>query len=200
MTENKILEMFETEGEEIKHLSKTIDLNSFKKLQQMIMKCSGNVFVTGCGTSAMAAKKIVHTLRVIDIPAFYLNPSDAVHGALGSVHQKDLIIFISKGGNTKELTNFIPNLIEKKIKIIVVTESEKSELSKKSNLVVRIKISKELDEFNMLATTSTLAVISFFDVLAVCLMQTQKFTKTEFLINHPSGEVGERLKEIENEK
>lgn len=197
---NSVLQMFEIEGEEIKTLSKTVNVDSFEKLVTLIRHSLGNIFITGCGTSAMAAKKIVHTLRVIDVPTFYLNPSDAVHGGLGAVQQNDVVIFISKGGSTKELTSFAPNLIKKKVQIIVITENVKSQLAKIANLVIKIKVGKELDKLNMLATTSTLAVISYFDVLAVTLMQEEKFSEENFLINHPAGAVGRRLQEDENEK
>ncbi|WP_367365802.1 SIS domain-containing protein [Pediococcus parvulus] len=193
--DRKILDLFQVEGEEIKNLSNTIDYDNFTTLKKKIDKCNGNIFLTGCGTSAMAAKKIVHTLCVIGVRAFYLNPSDAVHGGLGAVQREDMVIFISKGGSTNELTAFIPNLKAKDVQLVAITENENLKLAKDSNLVIKVKIEKELDAFNMLATTSTIAVISFFDVLAVSLMKSKKFTENEFLVNHPSGAVGARLRE-----
>ncbi|BDR57044.1 KpsF/GutQ family sugar-phosphate isomerase [Xylocopilactobacillus apis] len=188
-------ELFRAEGEEISKLGETIDANQIDQLLAMIGDNRHNIFVTGCGTSAMAARKIVHTLNVIGLAAFYLNPSDAVHGGLGQIRNDDVVIFISKGGSTKELTSFVNNCIDKKAKIIAITENTDSILAKDADLVVCIKVDRELDEFNMLATNSTLAVISLFDVVATVIMKKENFTKENFLMNHPSGKVGQQLAE-----
>ncbi len=183
------------ESLELKHISSMLDYQKITELCRLIIKNKGNTFITGCGTSAMAAKKVVHTLNVVDQKAFYLNPSDAVHGELGAVKEKDLVIFISKGGNTKELTSFLQNIKEKNAQIVAVTENETSQIAKNSNLIIKVKVASEADQFNMLATCSTLAVISLFDGIAVALITQENFNKKEFLNNHPSGAVGKRLKE-----
>lgn len=188
--------MFEEEGQAICKLSETIDFDQLNKLLNLLSNTShNNVFMTGCGTSAMAAKKAVHTLSVIGMNVFYLNPSDAVHGGLGVVHSKDIIIIISKGGNTAELLSFLPNLKSKHAKIVAITEDKQSAIAKSADLALKVKVNKELDKFNMLATTSTLAVISLFDIIAVSLMSEERFSSRQFLANHPSGAVGKRLKE-----
>lgn len=194
MDEEKLSDLFQNEGSEISNLSKSLNMKSVAQLIKLINNCKNNIFITGCGTSAMAAKKAVHTLRVISKPAFYLNPSDAVHGALGAVRDDDLVIIISKGGNTAELVSFLPNLKEKKTKIVSITENEQSKIAQISDFIVKVHVDKELDEFNMLATTSTMAVISVFDVISVALMDLDKFSESQFLENHPSGDVGERLR------
>ncbi|WP_094243871.1 KpsF/GutQ family sugar-phosphate isomerase [Tetragenococcus halophilus] len=190
--------MFYSEGKEISKLADNLDFATIQKLIELIGSCQGNIFTSGCGTSAMAAKKIVHTLSVIDYKAFYLNPSDAVHGALGAVGRKDIVILISKGGDTEELAAFLPNLKEKGVYIIAITENDKSNIAESSDLVFKIFVENELDPYNMLATTSTLAVISLFDVIAVSLMKTNNFSEAQFLNNHPSGDVGKRLDEDVN--
>lgn len=134
-------------------------------------------------------------LGLFGISATYLNPSDAVHGQLGTIKQKDIVIFISKGGNTAELVSFLPNVEEKESKMVLITENQESKIGKVADLVVPVKVLKEADTFNMLATTSTLAVISLFDAVAVVLMANDHFSKNEFLENHPSGDVGDRLRE-----
>jgi arabinose-5-phosphate isomerase len=194
VTNSRIKSLFKIEGTEIEKLRESINADDVMQLITLIDHREGNVFLTGCGTSAMAAKKAVHTLRVVNIPAFFLNPSDAVHGALGAVHENDLVIFVSKGGNTQELTNFLPNLKEKKVMIVSITEDKHSILGRGANLVVSVTVARELDEFNMLATISTLGVIALFDVIAVSLMESEGFTKKQFLVNHPSGAVGTKLR------
>ncbi|MCO6540704.1 MAG: SIS domain-containing protein [Lactobacillus sp.] len=187
--------LFEQLGAEVAHLSQTIDYSELEQLLNLLVNNSHNIFVTGCGTSAMAAKKIVHTLQVINHKAFYLNPSDAVHGALGAVSADDIVIIISKGGNTKELISFLPNLVKKDTHIVAVTENKNSQIAKTAQMAITIKTNSELDKFGMLATTSTLAVIAVFDVIAVTLMQMEDFSENQFLLNHPSGAVGQQLRE-----
>lgn len=186
-------QLFQIEGDQITKLSKSINKDQLSQLINILGNNQQNILITGCGTSATVAKKAVHTLSVIGESAFYLNPSDAVHGSLGVIKQNDIVIFISKGGSTKELTSFVKNVKEKKAKVILVTENEKSVLTKYADLIVKVKVEKELDSFNMLATTSSLAVISLFDVVAIALMKGETFTEKDFLVNHPSGDVGQRL-------
>ena len=184
---------FETESKEIERLADTVDEEIIEKIIDKIIDCKGKIVITGCGTSAMAARKIVHSMNVIDLPAIYLNPSDAVHGALGVVDEKDIVIFISKGGNTGELTSFIDNVRNKKAFIITVSENEDSTLVRGSDLFLKVRIEREPDQFNMLATASTLAVISVFDAICIAIMNEKHFSRESFKLNHPGGAVGERL-------
>lgn len=100
--------------------------------------------------------------RCIERPSFFLAPSDAVHGALGSVQTGEIAVLISKGGNTREITALLPPLATKKIRVIAVTEQPLSALGSAADLVIPVKVQREADEFNMLATTSTLAVVAYF--------------------------------------
>ena len=185
---------WDIEAKQIERLKETIDQDVLEKIIDRIGKCQGRIIITGCGTSAMAARKIAHSLSVIDIPSVFLNPSDAVHGSLGVVQKDDIVIFISKGGNTDELTAFIDNVRNKKAFIITVSENEESILARKCDLFLKVKVEKEADEYNMLATASTLCVISVFDAICIALMKYTGFSREKFLLNHPKGAVGERLK------
>lgn len=181
------------EGEELIKLAKRLDLDVLDDLTTRIAECKGAVFFTGCGTSAQAARKITHTFQVIGQRAFYLNPSDAVHGGLGAVHEGDIVVIISKGGTTKELTSFLPNLKEKHVTIVAVGEKPESPIGQAADVFVKVKVDREPDEYNMLATASTMAVIATFDAVAINLMRESGFSKQAFLVNHPSGDVGDRL-------
>lgn len=187
--------VIEAESAEILNLSKTVDFQVVESIETDVSKKGVNIFFTGCGTSAMAAQKIVHTFRVINLSAFYLNPSDAVHGALGAIHSNDIVFFISKGGNTKELVSFVDNITDKGAQIIVVTEDVNSLLVTKADRILKIKVEREPDKYNMLATASTLAVIAVFDAMAIDLMYRMNYSENVFFQNHPSGAVGEKLKE-----
>ena len=190
-----VLHTWRVESEEIARLMETVDEETLEKIVDRILSSQGKIVLTGCGTSAMAAQKIVHSLRVIDIPALYLNPSDAVHGALGAVQKDDIVIFLSKGGNTAELLSFLDNVKQKGAYIISVSENEDSRLAKEADLFLKVKIQREPDPFDMLATASTMAVIAVFDAICIAIMEQKSFSRDSFALNHPGGAVGERLKD-----
>jgi KpsF/GutQ family protein len=197
-------EVWKIEISAIEELVSTIDKDAIFRAVEIIGTCknnNGRVITMGVGTSATAARKIAHTFSCIEIPSFFLSPADSIHGGLGVVQTNDIVIAISKGGNTKEIINVIPPLKKKGIKLIGVTENEDSILGKECNLLLKVKVKREADEFNMLATASTIAVIALFDAIAVALMKYTNYTKEQFAIIHPGGAVGERLlKEVRDDE
>ena len=195
MIKNIIKNVIEAESNELKKLTESLDYDVVNTLIDRIQNIKGNIFITGCGTSAMAAKKIVHTMQVVNQKVFYLNPSDAVHG-IGAIGKDDIVIMISKGGSTNELCSFLGNLKSKEAFIVYVGENENSTIGKSADLFLKIKIEKEPDEYNMLATASTLATISVFDAIAIYIEKNSAFSQKVFLENHPSGDVGDRLNAI----
>ncbi|MDD5014056.1 MAG: SIS domain-containing protein [Atribacterota bacterium] len=193
-----VQKVFKIEISSIEELATTIDKDAIFRVVKMIMDCKknhGRIITMGVGTSSAAARKIAHTFSCIEIPSFFLSPADSLHGGLGAVQRNDITIVISKGGNTKEVINVIPSLKKKEVKIIGVTENESSTLGKECTLLLRVKIVREADAFNMLATASTIAVISLFDAIAVSLMKYMGYNKEQFAVIHPEGAVGERLLE-----
>ncbi len=190
---SEIKRTIQIEANSIGSLLETLDMNQMVSAVQLIGNCRGRIIIAGCGTSAMAAKKIVHSLNCIERPAIFLTPSDAVHGGLGVLQPGDILILISKGGNTKELVQLIPACKHKKATLIAVTENTESLIAKEADITLKIKIEKEPCRFNMLATASTMAVISVFDSICISLMQYTGYTKEQFAIIHPNGAVGDRL-------
>lgn len=174
-------------------LIETIDQEALAACVEAIANCKGRIITAGVGTSGAAAKKIAHSLACIERPSFFLAPGDAVHGALGAAQPGDVAILLSKGGGTREIVNMVPALQAKNVLIIGVTENERSVLAKESNLVLKVKIEREADAFDMLATTSTAAVVAVFDAICIALMYYTNYTKEQFAIIHPGGAVGERL-------
>lgn len=197
MNENEIwkqsLHVWETGAKALEKLAKTMDKTSLANCVEAIAKCKGRIITSGAGTSKIAAEKIAHSFSCVERSSFFLSPVEAAHGSLGSVQSDDVVILISKGGKTSEITNLIPALKAKKVFIISVTENENSILAKNSDIVLKVVIDREADKFNMMATTSTLAVIAVFDGIAMSLMSRSGFTKKQFSIIHPGGEVGEKL-------
>jgi len=174
-------------------LRRTVDKAVMVECVKKIASCTGKVLVAGCGTSMAAARKIAHSLCCIERPASFLSPGDGVHGGLGVVQPDDIVICISKGGSTREIVNIIPAIKTKKAYLIGVTENPVSALGTASDLVLKIKVHREPDDFNMLATASTMAVIAVFDAICIALMRYTGYTREQFAVIHPSGAVGERL-------
>ena len=181
------------EAEELLKLSERFNREAVLRTADALQNCRGKVVLAGCGTSGQAAKKIVHTLCCIEIPAIYMCPADAVHGELGLLQEGDILILISKGGNTEELVTLIPACKTKKAMLIGVSENPESAIAKNADIYLEIKTDREPDPFNMLATASTLAVISLFDGICIALAQRKGFSRDQFAVIHPHGAVGARL-------
>lgn len=190
---SEVKRAIEIEADSIRKLTESLDDEKIIETAKALMACKGKVIVSGCGTSGAAAKKITHSLCCIEIPALFLSPADAVHGALGVLQEDDILILISKGGNTSELVNLIPACRTKNAKLIGVSENPDSVIARESDIYVKVKVEKEPCRFNMLATASTLAVISTFDAICIALMQMTGYTREQFAVIHPGGAVGERL-------
>jgi len=185
--------VWRTEAAAVRSLERTVDPAAFARCVEVLAECPGRVLTTGCGTSAAAARKIAHSLCCIERPAAFLAPGDAVHGGLGLVQLGDVVIAISKGGGTREIVNLLPAIQAKNAFLIGVTERPDSDLGRASNLVLAVKVEREPDGFNMLATASTLAVIAVFDAVCIALMRATGFTREQFAVIHPGGAVGDRL-------
>ncbi len=181
------------EAKAIESLLTTVDKEKVAEAVTLIGDRTGKVVISGCGTSAMAARKGVHSLNCIECPAVFLTPSDAVHGGLGVLQKEDILILVSKGGGTEELVHMIPACKAKGAALVAITENEESEIGKMADICIKVKIGQEPCRFNMLATASTLGVISVFDAICISLMKYTNYTKEQFAIIHPKGAVGDRL-------
>lgn len=188
--------VWSTEASELERLSKTIDFENAERLIETFENAQKNgkrIFFAGVGTSGAAAKKAAHSFSCVEFPAMFLSPGDAVHGALGAIQPGDVAVLISKGGGTEEVVRLIGSLKAKSATIVGVTENKESELGRNADLTIIIKIIKEPDLFNMLATASTAAVTAFFDAVAICLMERSGYTREKFAVIHSGGAVGDRL-------
>lgn len=187
------VEVWQAEAAAVRGLEQQVDPLAMKRCVSALARCRGRVLTTGCGTSAAAARKIAHSLCCIEKPAIFLSPGDALHGGLGLVQPGDVVVVISKGGNTRELADMLPGIKAKGAFIIAVTEDPKSRIGQAADLVLRVKVEREPDPFNMLATASTMAVVALFDAICICLMRTTGYTREQFARIHPGGAVGKRL-------
>jgi len=185
--------VWDAEADGLRSLPATVDPEVFHQCVVEISRCRGRVLTAGCGTSAAAARKIAHSLCCVGRPAVFLAPGDALHGGLGLAQPADVAVLISKGGNTREIVSLIAPLQAKHVPIIGVTESPDSVLGRAAGMLLRVKVEREPDEFNMLATASTMAVIAVFDAICIALMEVTGYTRSQFALIHPGGAVGDRL-------
>lgn len=181
------------EAEAIATLAQVVEPTPFRQCVEVLARCRGKILTAGVGTSMAAARKIAHSLCCIERPAAFLSPGDAVHGGLGLIQAADVVIAISKGGRTREIVNLLGAVKAKRAFLIGVTEQPESVLARESNLHLYIRVAREPDPFNMLATASTLAVVAVFDAICIALMERTGYTREQFAVIHPGGAVGERL-------
>jgi D-arabinose 5-phosphate isomerase GutQ len=190
---DRAVRVWETGSRELARLATSVDPAAVSACVEAIAGCRGRVVTSGAGTSGAAARKIAHSLSCVERPAFFLEPADAVHGGLGAVQSDDVAVLVSKGGGTAEIIRMLPALESKNVLVIGVTENADSEVGRRSDILLRVKVEGEADDFDMLATTSTMAVVAVFDAICIALVTFTGYTREQFAVIHPGGAVGERL-------
>ncbi|WP_423149526.1 KpsF/GutQ family sugar-phosphate isomerase [Rubrolithibacter danxiaensis] len=181
-----------TESEAITGLIPRIN-NDFALIIQAILNLKGRVIITGIGKSAIIAQKIVATFNSTGTPAVFMHAADAIHGDLGIIQQDDLVICISKSGNTPEIKVLIPLLKVAGNTLVGMTGDTSSYLAKQSNWILDTTVEKEACPNNLAPTSSTTAQLALGDALAVCLLECREFTSQDFARYHPGGSLGKRL-------
>ena len=185
------------EAEILQDLSLTLDWNIMDHISDMLCNVKeekNRVITAGCGTSGIVAEKISHMLNVIEVSSFFLAPGNSVHGGLGAIQKGDIVVLVTKGGNTQEIINYIPMCKSKGATIIGVTEAEDSILGISSDILFIIKVKSEPCPWNLIASGSILACIAAWDAIIFSVMQRTNFTKEQFGLTHPGGLVGDKLR------
>ena len=177
---------------ELKKVKKVFN-NSFAKAVDLILNCKGKVIFAGIGKSGLIARKVSATFSSVGIPSFFCHPSEALHGDLGQIEKKDILIIFSYSGNTSELTNMLKYANRYGIKIIGVASKSDSILLKASDIKLNLPKVKESDITGMVPTSSTSISLLIGDCLATTVMQQKKFSKDKFKIFHPGGNIGNSL-------
>jgi arabinose-5-phosphate isomerase len=181
-----------SESDSIKKLVDYID-DQFVAATQAVYKCSGRFVITGIGKSAIIAQKIVATLNSTGTPSVFLHASEAIHGDLGMVQAQDVILCISKSGNSPEIKVLVPLLKRDGNILIGMTGNRNSFLAKGSDFVLDTTVDQEACPNNLAPTNSTTAQLVMGDALAVCLMELRAFTAQDFAKYHPGGALGKQL-------
>lgn len=180
------------ESNAIANLANFIDDN-FENAVKFINNSNGRVIVTGIGKSANIATKIVATFNSTGTPAIFMHAADAIHGDLGNVQKDDVVICISKSGNTPEIKVLVPLIKNYGNKIIAITGNVDSFLGKNADYPLNTFVEKEACPNNLAPTTSTTAQLVMGDALAVCLLELNNFSSKDFAKYHPGGALGKRL-------
>ncbi|WP_285008155.1 KpsF/GutQ family sugar-phosphate isomerase [Pedobacter faecalis] len=180
------------EAEAIAGLIDRID-DSFVNIIHLIIENEGRVVVTGIGKSAIIAQKIVATFNSTGTPAVFMHAADAVHGDLGMIQKNDIVICISKSGNTPEIKLLAPLLKQGGNVLIGIVGNTESELARMADFVLNAAVSKEACPHNLAPTTSTTAQLAMGDAIAVCLLHARGFNRDDFAKYHPGGSLGKRL-------
>jgi arabinose-5-phosphate isomerase len=185
-------EIIRIEAEAIAALESHIN-GSFAAAVDLILQLKGRVVLTGMGKSGIIARKIAATLNSTGTPSAFMHPSDAVHGDLGMVTSDDVVICISKSGDTVELRQLLPSFRLLGVKVIAMVGNLNSPLSKQSDFVLDTSVKEEACPYDLAPTSSTTAALAMGDALAITLLQKRNFTKEDFAMFHPGGNLGKQL-------
>ena len=177
---------------ELKKIKKVFN-SSFERAIDLILNCKGKVIFAGIGKSGLIARKVSATFSSVGIPSFFCHPSEALHGDMGQIEKKDILIIFSYSGNTNELSNMLKYANRFKIKIIGIASKLDSTLLKASDIKLLIPKVKEADITGMVPTSSTTMSLLVGDCLATTVMHQRKFSKDKFKIFHPGGNIGSSL-------
>lgn len=159
----------------------------------LIANCNGKIVVTGMGKTGIIARKIAATLCSTGTTAIFLHAAEGIHGDLGMIENKDIVIAISYSGNTQELVSLIPYLKFNNVPIIALTGNKSSRLAENSDVVLDCEVPKEYEPFGLVPTASTTVILAVGDALAVAMLKKKNFNENDFARFHPGGTIGKKL-------
>ncbi|NKI26319.1 KpsF/GutQ family sugar-phosphate isomerase [Arenibacter sp. 6A1] len=182
----------ETEANAIHQLASYLN-EEFSSAVECIRQSQGRVIISGIGKSAIIASKIVATLNSTGTPAIFMHAADAIHGDLGTIQNQDVVICISKSGNTPEIKVLVPLIKNGGNKLIGMTGNSESFLANQADFVLNTFVEKEACPNNLAPTSSTTAQLVMGDALAICLLELKGFDSNDFAKYHPGGALGKKL-------
>lgn len=185
-------ESLHIESKAISDISYYLDIVKFGEAVDVLSACP-KIITCASGSSGIAAKKFAHSLCCVERNAQFLSPAEAVHGGMGCIKKGDAVVMVSRGGKTVELLPIIDVCNKKEAVLIAITENLESPLAKKSQIVVPLKIERESDKYNVMATSSFIATVAIFDAMLAAIMEETGYQLEQFSLIHPGGAVGEKL-------
>ena len=186
-------ELFEEQRRTLNAFFEQVDLERADAFLQACLGCRGFIALTGVGKSGVIAEKIATTLVSTGTKALYFPPTNFLHGDLGILGEDDLLVLISKSGETEELLEILPFARQRKAKTLALVSNPQSRLAKECDLCMNLPVEKELCPFDLAPTTSTEIQLIFGDALAVALMKAKGFSLGEYALNHPAGSLGKKM-------
>ncbi len=189
---NTATRVLQNESDAIRNLIALIG-GDFVTCVERILNSRGRVVITGVGKSAIIANKIVATLNSTGTPALFMHAADAIHGDLGMVQEDDIVLCISKSGNTPEIKVLVPLLKKMGSVLVAMVSNTNSYLAEQADYVLDATIEEEACPHNLAPTTSTTTHLALGDALAVCLLEARGFTSDDFAKYHPGGSLGKQL-------
>jgi len=192
LTIQKAIEVIRVEAEAVAALSSRID-GKFVDAVELVFECKGRVIVTGVGKSGLVARKIAATLASTGTSAFFIHAGEGLHGDLGVVREEDVILIITKSGETSEISALIPQLKNIGVKIITITGTLDTALTRVSDTVLDASVKEEACPHDLAPTASSTAALVLGDALAVALLERRGFTMEDFASIHPGGNLGKKL-------
>src|SRR5690349_5273942 len=186
------LSTIKLEADSIAGLSAAIN-DDFEKAVRVIAECGGRVVISGIGKSAVIAQKIVATLNSTGTPSVFMHAADAIHGDLGMVLQDDIVVILSKSGESPEIKVLVPLIKNFGNTLIAIVGNTASYLARQSTIVLDTTVSQEACPNNLAPTSSTTAQLVMGDALAICLMEMKGFKSDDFAKIHPGGTLGKKL-------
>ena len=181
------------ERDEIQRVLDGLDPVAFGRAVDVLARVP-RIMTCASGSSGIAAKKFAHSLCCIERGAMFMPPCEAVHGGLGGLKREDALVMVSRGGKTAELLPVIDVCRKKGATLIAVTENLASPLAQAADIVLALRIGRESDKYNFMATSSFVAIIAIFDALLAALIEETDYTREMFGLIHPGGAVGDMLK------
>jgi arabinose-5-phosphate isomerase len=188
--------VLQTEAAAILALVERLD-HRFEQAVNLLLDCRGRVIVTGMGKSGIISRKIAATLRSTGTPAFFVHPGEAIHGDLGALQPDDVVLALSRSGETDEILRLLETIKRLGARLIAVTGDCRSTLARASDVVLDCHVSEEACPLNLVPTASTTAALALGDALAMTVLVAKGFRQEDFANLHPGGKLGKRLMRVE---
>ena len=163
---------------------------TIEEFVDLLLNCKGKIFFTGVGKNGHVAAKATSTFSSIGVPCFFINPVDSVHGDMGVINEDDILIAVSKSGNTEELIHFLKHVEHKNCKIVSIHSNPKNKSLDYSSLDIDLRVSKEADHLNIVPTCSIAVFTIFLQSVACEISERKQLTLEQFVKNHPGGSIG----------
>ena len=170
---------------------------SIDEFVDLLLNCKGKIFFTGVGKNGHVAAKATSTFSSIGLPCFFINPVDSVHGDMGVINKGDILVAISKSGNTEELIHFLKHVEHKNCKIVSIHSNKNNKSLEYSSMDIDLKVRMEADHLNIVPTCSIAVFTVFLQSVACEISQRKELTLEQFVKNHPGGSIGKVLDEEE---